>query len=154
MLCHIMSLPHCCFKFCCLPPWWSLSLIQAAIEAEIQFKLPSDCGTKPAVCMLSPRGSGGVSEMRNGLAAGDSHEECVWKQGWYEGRVIAVCYIMKGLIYGLLGNHSKEQNCPWDPELLFSLGAYVWLTVSRCWWNSDVLLSRLWNVILFYVMWS
>ena len=29
------------------------------------------------MCSLSPQGSGGVSEMRNELAVGDRHEECV-----------------------------------------------------------------------------
>lgn len=43
-----------------------------------------------------------------------------------------MCYIMKGLIYGLLGNHTKEQNYHWDMELLFSLGAYIGLKVSHC----------------------
>lgn len=44
------------------------------------------------MCLLSLRESGGVSDMRNELAAGGGHGECVWKQGWYEGRVISVGY--------------------------------------------------------------
>lgn len=84
------------------------------------------------MCLLSPRETGGVSEMRNELAAGSGHEECVWKQGWYEGRVISVCYTAKGLIDGVSRNHSKEQNCHWDPRGLVWFRNFHLMEVSCC----------------------
>lgn len=32
-------------------------------------------------------------------------------------------YIMKGLIYGVSGNHSKGQNCRWDPRGFVQFGS-------------------------------
>lgn len=60
--------------------------------------------------------------------------------------------IMKGLIYGALGNCSKEQDCHWDPGDLVSFGSLC-LMVS-CHWKSHILLSRLGNVIGVYVLCS
>lgn len=72
VLCHMAVLSFTVFLDDGLPPQYNQKL-------RLRFNL--NCcqiaGKWPAMCLLSPRESGGVSEMRNEPAADDGHEECV-----------------------------------------------------------------------------